>query len=47
MDQGTLPDTIEWSKENGLYDDIHINLLFAYIFFKQQQRSQNKTATKK
>ncbi len=45
MDQGTLPDTIEWVRENCLYNDIHLNLLLAYIFLKQW--SQNKTATKK
>jgi hypothetical protein len=29
MDQRTLPDTIELSRENGLYDDIHIKPLFS------------------
>jgi hypothetical protein len=33
MGQRTLPDTKEWMKKNCLYDDNHLNLLLAYIYF--------------
>ncbi len=42
MDQRTLPDTMEWSRENGLYDDIHLNLLLAYIFLNSSSGPKTK-----
>jgi hypothetical protein len=33
MGQRTLPDTKEWMKKNCVYDDNHLNLLLAYIYF--------------